>query len=252
MSLAACCGCEGFHLDTQKLLVIEDSKAMQRVMHRLFKAESFLVEIATDGITGLQAFQNEKFNAVVLDLTLPGLPGRELCRQFKSLAPVTPVIVVSANCEVDEKVLLLELGADDYLTKPFSPKELLARVRRALRRVSSTAAAGSVPATTYRFSCVCVDVEAMEAVRNGQRVTLSSQEFRLLKYLLERPGRVVSRDELLNQVWGYQNYPSTRTVDNHILRLRQKLEPNPGKPQHFLTLIGAGYKFVATCPQLAR
>ncbi len=223
---------------------------MQRAMQRLFLADSLQVEVAGDGVAGLQAFRDNPPNAVVLDLKLPGMPGRELCRQFKSLAPSVPVIVVSANSEVDDKVLLLELGADDYLTKPFSPRELLARVRRAMRRSQQIGATPllSGPPASFSFGDVAVRLDSMEVTRAGEPVALTPQEFRVLKYFIERPGRLISRDELLNEVWGYQNYVSSRTVDNHILRLRQKLEPNPGAPQHFLTLIGAGYKFVPAPP----
>jgi DNA-binding response OmpR family regulator len=161
-----------------------------------------------------------------------------------------PIVVLSANAEVEDKVLLLELGADDYVTKPFSPRELLARVRRAMRRGASKAQPiSSVPAKTVShevltFGDAHVDFTSMEATHAGKSVTLTAQEFKLLKFFASSPGRVLSRDELLNEVWGYQNYPSTRTVDNHILRLRQKLEPDSANPRYFLTIHGAGYKFV--------
>jgi DNA-binding response OmpR family regulator len=145
---------------------------------------------------------------------------------------------------VDDKVLLLELGADDYVTKPFSPKELVARVRRAMRRSSRLPAAIPVKDEHYfQFGDIVVNFDSMEVTRSGRPVALTAQEFRVLRYFTENAGRVIGRDELLNEVWGYQNYPSTRTVDNHILRLRQKLEPDPANPRHFLTMHGAGYKF---------
>ena len=234
------------------ILIVEDSRPMQRALQRLFEAEAFQVQLASDGVAALEAFKAQHPTAVILDLKLPGMPGRELCREFKILAPQVPIVVVSANSDVDDKVLLLELGADDYVTKPFSPKELLARVRRAMRRGPQ-----SQPATTgrskaqpsYKFSNVVVNFDSMEVVRAGQPVTLTAQEFRVLKYFAENPGRVIGREELLNEVWGYHNYPSTRTVDNHILRLRQKLETDPATPRHFLTLHGAGYKFVPVAQQ---
>ncbi len=227
------------------VLIVEDNQAMQRALHRAFSAEGYQVQVASDGPSGLNAFREQRPTAVLLDLKLPGMHGRELCREFKSVSPTVPVIVVSANSEVDDKVLLLELGADDYVTKPFSPKELLARVRRAVRRTETPLNPEPV-AQRYRFAEVAVDCDSMEVRRSGHKVILTAQEFRVLKYFLEHPDRVVSRDDLLNQVWGYTNYPSTRTVDNHILRLRQKLEPDPSNPRHFLTLHGVGYKFVAT------
>jgi len=186
----------------------------------------------------------------VLDLKLPGISGKELCREFKALAASVPIVVLSANSEVEDKVLLLELGADDYVTKPFSPKELLARVRRAMRRTTSAqaaispVAAKSVNHEVLMFGDARIDFTSMEATRGGKPVTLTAQEFKLLKYLASSPGRVISREELLNEVWGYQNYPSTRTVDNHILRLRQKLEPDPAAPEFLITMHGAGYKFI--------
>jgi DNA-binding response OmpR family regulator len=165
---------------------------------------------------------------VVLDLKLPGISGKELCREFKALAASVPIVVLSANSEVDDKVLLLELGADDYVTKPFSPKELLARVRRTMRRtgtVPSIAAQVSTKPVHHEvltFGDARIDFTSMEASRAGKVITLTTQEFKLLKYLAASADRVVSREELLNEVWGYQNYPSTRTVDNYVLRLRQK------------------------------
>jgi len=150
-----------------------------------------------------------------------------------------PIIVLSAATDVSDKVLLLELGADDYVTKPFSPRELLARVRAALRRTAR-------PVTTeqFTFDDIHVDFTKMEVVREGKAVTLTAQEFKTLKFMLQNPERVITRDELLNEVWGYHNYPSTRTVDNHILKLRQKLEKDPANPVHFRTVHGVGYKFV--------
>ena len=232
------------------VLVVEDSRAMQRTLQRLFESDSLHVQIAPDGVSGLDSFRKELPSVVVLDLKLPSLSGKELCREFKALAASVPIVVLSANSEVEDKVLLLELGADDYVTKPFSPKELLARVRRAMRRSGSKAQPTSqVPSKLIRhevltFGDAWIDFTSMEAKRAGKPVILTSQEFKLLKYLAASGGKVVSREELLNDVWGYQNYPSTRTVDNHILRLRQKLETNPAEPRFLLTMHGAGYKFV--------
>ena len=231
------------------VLVVEDSRAMQRTLQRLFEADALHVQIAPDGPSGLELFRKQLPCAVVLDLKLPGISGKELCREFKSLAASVPIVVLSANSEVEDKVLLLELGADDYVTKPFSPKELLARVRRAMRRTGSgqtTPGFGSksVSHEVLAFGDARINFTSMEATRGNKPVTLTTQEFKLLKYLAESAGRVISREELLNEVWGYQNYPSTRTVDNHILRLRQKLEPDPATPRFLITMHGAGYKFI--------
>jgi DNA-binding response OmpR family regulator len=239
---------DGKKMDT--VLVVEDSRPMQRTLQRLLEADALNVQIASDGVSGLEAFRKQPPSAVLLDLKLPGLSGKELCREFKTIAASVPIVVLSANAEVEDKVLLLELGADDYVTKPFSPRELLARVRRAMRRGAPAALpASSVPAKhvsheVLAFGEVRIDFTSMEANVAGKPVTLTAQEFKLLKFFAASPGRVLTRDELLNEVWGYQNYPSTRTVDNHILRLRQKLEPDPANPRYFLTMHGAGYKFV--------
>src|ERR1700680_3552347 len=234
----------------ETVLVVEDSRAMQRTLQRLLEADSLQVQIASDGISGLETFRKQPPSVVILDLKLPGLSGKELCRSFKTQMPSVPIVVLSANAEVEDKVLLLELGADDYVTKPFSPRELLARGRRAMRRGGAKInAAGSVPMKNVShevlaFGDARVDFTSMEASLAGKLVTLTAQEFKLLKFFAGSPGRVLTRDELLNEVWGYQNYPSTRTVDNHILRLRQKLEPDSANPRYFLTIHGAGYKFV--------
>src|SRR5579863_224096 len=233
----------------ETVLIIEDSRPMQRTLRRLFEADSLGVRIASDGVEGLESFRTEAPSVVVLDLKLPGLSGKELCRSFKSEMPSVPIVVLSANADVDDKVVLLELGADDYVTKPFSPKELLARVRRAMRRNtrrSHTAAAAEAASThdVLAFGDVEIDFTSMEARRAGANVSMTAQEFKLLRFLSRSAGRVVSREELLNEVWGYQNYPTTRTVDNHVLRLRQKLEPDPAHPKYFVTVHSAGYKFV--------
>ena len=234
----------------ETVLVVEDSRPMQRTLQRLFEADELEVRIASDGREGLESFRNQTPSVVVLDLKLPGLSGKELCRSFKALKPSVPIVVLSANAEVEDKVLLLELGADDYVTKPFSPKELLARVRRAMRRNApnfrESLASAAVSDTHERlaFGDTEIDFTSMEAMRGGCQVGMTAQEFKLLKFLAGSPEHVRSREELLNEVWGYQNYPSTRTVDNHILRLRQKLEPDPANPRFFVTVHGAGYKFV--------
>jgi DNA-binding response OmpR family regulator len=176
---------------------------------------------------------------VILDLMLPKLSGRDVIREIRKDSPSQPVIILSAASEEVDKILLLELGADDYVTKPFSPKELVARVRAVSRRTEKT-----LPSDRYSFADILVDFPKMEVTREGRLVTLTPHEFKTLKYFTENPERVLSRDELLNQVWGYECYPSTRTVDNHILRLRQKLEKDPVNPLHFRTVHGAGYKFV--------
>lgn len=231
------------------VLVVEDSRPMQRTLQRLFESDGLRVQIAADGVAGIESFRKQIPNVVVLDLKLPRLPGKEVCRAFKAHAAYVPVVVLSADNEVEDKVLLLELGADDYVTKPFSPKELLARVRRAMRRSSQLPEATGFTSSGAQhdilaFDDVRVDFTSMVAVRGSQSLSFTAQEFKLLKYFANSPSRVISREELLNEVWGYENYPTTRTVDNHVLRLRQKLEPDPANPRYFLTMHGSGYKFM--------
>jgi DNA-binding response OmpR family regulator len=221
------------------ILVIEDDPRMQKVLRRMFVEENYSVLIAGDGQAGLDSFRAHRPMAVLLDLILPHISGRELCQSIKAISSETPVIVLSAVTEVVDKVLLLELGADDYVTKPFSPRELMARVQAAIRRRRR-----KTTATAYRFSDCELEFEKMVARRAGVPVILTSHEFKLMKFFTENAERVLTRDVLLNEVWGYNSYPTTRTVDNQILKLRQKLEPDPANPKHLLTIYGAGYKFV--------
>jgi DNA-binding response OmpR family regulator len=224
----------------EKILVIEDDRAVQKALRRLFEGEGFAVEVAGNGAEGLEMFRAAPPSVLVLDLSLPGVPGQDICREINQVAPSLPIIILSARTEVMDKVLLLELGAHDYVTKPFSPRELLARVRTAIRRRATQAPL----ADTFSFGDVKVNFTRMELWRDGQLVPMTSQEFKVLKFMIHNAERVLSREELLNQVWGYKNYPSTRTVDNHILRLRQKLEKDSTNPMHFRTVHSAGYKFV--------
>jgi DNA-binding response OmpR family regulator len=226
-------------LELGTILVIEDDPRMQKVLRRMFVEENYSVLIAGDGQAGLDSFRAHRPMAVLLDLILPHISGRELCQSIKAISSETPVIVLSAVTEVVDKVLLLELGADDYVTKPFSPRELMARVQAAIRRRRR-----KTTATVYRFSDCELEFEKMVARRAGVPVILTSHEFKLMKFFTENAERVLTRDVLLNEVWGYNSYPTTRTVDNQILKLRQKLELDPANPKHLLTIYGAGYKFV--------
>ncbi len=237
--VAAATTMEGVPASSERILVIEDDRAVQKALKRLFEGEGFAVDIAGNGAAGLEMFRAAAPSVLVLDLSLPGTPGQDVCREISQAAPSLPIIILSARTEVMDKVLLLELGAHDYVTKPFSPRELLARVRTAMRRSSRT------PLTeTFSFGEVKVDFKKMELWREGNLMQLTSQEFKVLKFMIQNAERVLSREELLNHVWGYRNYPSTRTVDNHILRLRQKVEKDPANPLHFRTVHSAGYKFV--------
>jgi DNA-binding response OmpR family regulator len=218
---------------------VEDDQAVQKALRRLFEAEEYQIEIAGDGAAGLEAFRKAPPSLVILDLRLPGISGRDICREIKEQAPIIPVIVLSATTDVSDKVLLLELGADDYVTKPFSPRELLARARASMRRLVRRANPDQ-----FVFDGISVDFAKMELSRDGRSLALTAHEFKILKFFVQNAERVISREELLNEVWGYENYPTTRTVDNQILKLRQKLEKDPVSPLHFRTVHGAGYKFV--------
>ena len=224
-----------------RILIVEDDPAILRGLTDNLKLESYEVLTATDGEAGYRLIGERKPDLIILDLMLPKLSGYEVCRKVRSEGGTTPILMLTARGEEGDRVLGLDLGADDYITKPFSVREVLARVRAVLRR--------SQPATTLpaevRFDDVVVDFEGYEARRGDRAVEMTRKEFGLLRVLAARAGQVVARDALLNEVWGYENYPSTRTVDNHVASLRAKLEPNPAEPQHLLTVHGVGYKFVS-------
>jgi DNA-binding response OmpR family regulator len=229
--------------EVPRILAIEDDSAIQKVLKRLFETEGYCVDLANDGLSGLDHFWKRRPSAIVLDLLLPDISGQEVCQQITRVAPGLPVIVLSAKAAVSDKVVLLEMGACDYVTKPFSPKELLARIRVAIRRVdlrSAQVAAGNV----FRFDDVTVNIPNAEVTRGGCSVFLRATEFKILVFMIRNSRRVVSREELLKEVLGYQTCPSTRAVDNHILKLRLKLEKNRSDPVHFRTVQRVGYKFV--------
>jgi DNA-binding response OmpR family regulator len=223
----------------EKILIVEDDRAVQKALKRLFQSEGYGVEISGDGKSALEAFRIAAPTAIILDLRLPIVSGQDVCREIRRQTLTLPIIVLSAATDVLEKVMLLELGADDYVAKPFSPRELLARVRVAIRHTRKTDASDLVT-----FNGVCVDFARMEATFEGQVVDLTAQEFKMLKFFVHNAERVISRDELLQEAFGYHDYPSSRTVDNHIVKLRQKLERDPANPTHFRTVYGVGYRFV--------
>jgi DNA-binding response OmpR family regulator len=224
------------------LLIVEDSPPMQRAIQRLFEAAAFNVRVASDGVSGLKAFVKHSPDAVLLDLRLPRMSGSELCRRFKMLSPDIPVVVVSANCSQDDKATLFALGADDYVTKPFSGGDLLARVQRLL--TAQAVAASSSRDTLYRFSDVTVDIATKRAHRDGQPVDLTVYEFRLLRYFLEHANCGITRDVLMERVWSDRSHLPPKLVDWYIRRLRDKLEPDPSRPRHILTLEEGNYTFV--------
>jgi DNA-binding response OmpR family regulator len=221
-----------------RILIVEDDRAVQKALKRLFESEGYRVEISGNGKSALEAFRVAAPTAIILDLRLPIVSGQDVCREIRRQTSTLPIVVLSAATDVLDKVMLLELGADDYVGKPFSPRELLARVRVAIRQTRKTDACDLVT-----FNGVCVDFARMEVRFEGQVVELTAQEFKLLKFFVQNAERVISRDELLREAFGYQDYSSSRTVDNHIVKLRQKLERDPANPIHFHTVHGAGYRF---------
>jgi len=223
-----------------RILIVEDEPAMVEGLRDNFEYEGYDVISAGDGVAGLDRALADDPDLVVLDVMMPRLSGLDVCKQLKAKRPWLPIIMLTARGQEIDKVVGLELGADDYVTKPFSIRELMARVKAVLRRVSPPASAPEV----YRFSDVEVNIRGNAVLRAGAQVDLSAKEFALLAYFVSHPGETLSRDRLLDAVWGYENYPNTRTVDTHIVHLRQKLEPNPEEPRFILTIHGSGYKFV--------
>ena len=223
-----------------RILIVEDEPAMVQGLRDNFEYEGYEVISAADGVEGLERALTQTPDLVVLDVMMPRMSGLDVCKQLKSKRPGIPIIMLTARGQEIDKVVGLELGADDYVTKPFSIRELMARVKAVLRRVSPQAPSSDV----YRFSDVEVNVRSNEVLRSGRPVDLSAKEFALLAYFVAHPTETLSRDRLLDAVWGYDNYPNTRTVDTHIVHLRQKLEPNPEEPRFILTVHGTGYKFV--------
>lgn len=224
----------------QHILVIEHDTAIQADLKGIFESEGYAVETAFTGEEGLKLFRNTPPTVLLLDVQLADTSGRQLFEKMHYLNPSVPIIVLGAKSRMMEPVLFLELGAHDYVVKPVNGRELLARVRAAMRR-----SAGS-GLDVFVFGNVRVDFRKMEVSRQGVLVPLTAQEFKVLRFMIHNAERAIRREELLNEVWGYQHYPTTRTVDNHILRLRQKLEAQPSHPVHFLTLQRIGYKFVPT------
>ena len=224
-----------------RILIVEDEPAMVAGLRDNFEYEGYEVISAEDGVSGLERILADDPDLVVLDVMMPRMSGLEVCKQVKARRPTIPIIMLTARGQEIDKVVGLELGADDYVTKPFSIRELMARIKAVLRRVPPQEPAPDV----YRFGDVEVDVRGNEVRRGGSAVELSAKEFALLAYFISHPGEMLSRDRLLEAVWGYQNYPNTRTVDTHIVHLRQKVEPDPEQPRFIVTVHGSGYKFVA-------
>ena len=230
-----------------RVLVIEDEPAILRGLADNLRLESYEVLTAADGETGYELLRAHKPDLVILDLMLPRMSGYDVCRKARASGLETPILMLTARGQETDRVAGLELGADDYVTKPFSLPELLARIRALLRRSHAGAGTGKLIAL-LAFDEVEVDFRKYEARRGGHEVEMTRKEFQVLRYLASRPGQVVTREELMEAVWGYEKYPTTRTVDNHILNLRTKLEREPAKPCHLLTVHGVGYKWTGQIP----
>ena len=222
----------------QKILVIDDDESLRETIGVMLERENFVPILAADGKTGFEKALSLKPNLLLVDLRLPGMTGVEVCKQLRADKIQTPIIVLSAIGEEVDKVLLLEIGADDYIVKPFGTRELLARIRAVLRRTASDTQ------KVISFAEVQVDVERRSITQRGMDVKLTPAEYNLLLFFLHNADRALTRDVILNSVWGYESYPNTRTVDAHVVRLRQKLEPDPSLPRHFLTVHGVGYRFL--------
>ncbi|WP_291990456.1 response regulator transcription factor [Luteitalea sp.] len=229
--------------ESPRILLVEDEPGLQLTLSDRLRREGYVVDTAGDGQTGLDKAATGEFDLVLLDVMLPRKNGFDVLRDLRQRGLETPVIMLTARSQVVDTVVGLKLGADDYLSKPFEMMELLARVEARLRRRTTP------PATTpvsegYQFGDVRVDFRSAEVFRGPDTIELSAREYQLLRYLIEHRNDVISRDQLLNEVWGYNAMPSTRTVDVHVAWLRQKIEPNPRHPQFLLTVHGLGYRFV--------
>jgi DNA-binding response OmpR family regulator len=226
----------------KRILVIEDEPQMLLGLRDNLELEGYEVQTAADGDEGLQKATTFQPDLVILDVMLPRKNGFDVCRELRARSIATPVVMLTARNQETDKVLGLELGADDYVTKPFSITELLARVRAVLRRSGSRPAAGA--SDTYRIGDLEIDFRIHQARRGKQRVEFTAREFELLRYFVTHIGQVVTREQILNEVWGYEEFPTTRTIDNFVAKLRQKIEKSPHAPEHILTIHGSGYKFV--------
>ncbi|MDT4953206.1 MAG: two-component system, OmpR family, alkaline phosphatase synthesis response regulator PhoP [Acidobacteriota bacterium] len=227
-----------------KILLVEDDPGLVMALTDLLSAEGYMVESVLNGMEGLERGSRGSFDLIILDVMLPGKNGFDVCRDLRSRGTTTPVLMLTARGQVIDKVLGLKLGADDYLTKPFEPLELLARLEALLRRSVASVSQSKLD-ETFHFGAVVVDFRSTEVSAKGQPVELSAREFQLLRYFIEQRGATLSREQLLREVWGYEASVLTRTVDVHVGLLRHKLEEDVKNPRHFLTMRGHGYKFIA-------
>jgi DNA-binding response OmpR family regulator len=223
---------------SQRILIIEDEPDMALGLRDTFEFKGYAVSVARDGEEGLNQALAEKPDLIILDVMMPRMSGLDVCRQLRDRNVDAPIIMLTARGQEMDKVIGLETGADDYVTKPFSLQELLARVRAHLRRRARRSI------ETYHFGDIDLDFKRYQASKDGRPLDLSPREYEILKYLVERRGETVTREQLLDEVWGIDNYPLTRTIDNHIAKLRHKIEPMPAEPRYIITIHRIGYKFL--------
>jgi len=226
---------------TEKILIIEDEEDLVKGLKLNLLDEGYEVDYALNGKEGLEKALNEKPDLILLDIMLPGMNGLEICKELRQKKMDIPILMLTAKGEEIDKVIGLEIGADDYISKPFSIRELLARVKAHLRRENR---GGEAVPSLVQLETVKIDFGHYKVIREGDETDLTSLEVDVLRYLIGQEGKVVSRDDLLDKIWGYEKYPTTRTIDNHILKLRKKIELDPNHPKHILTVYGGGYRFV--------
>ncbi len=224
----------------RRILIVEDDPAMSVALRDGFQYKGYSVQVAEDGNSGLRLASEKGVDLIILDVMLPKMSGLDVCKQLRNEGNDIPIILLTARGQEIDKVMGLELGADDYVTKPFSFMELVARVEAVLRRTSKNIDRPDV----FEFANLSLDFRRNQATKSGQPLDLSPREFKLMKYFIEHRERVITRDQLLDAVWGYNSFPLTRTVDTHIAKLRQKIEDDPGAPRHIITVHRAGYKFL--------
>jgi two-component system alkaline phosphatase synthesis response regulator PhoP len=225
----------------QKILIVEDEEALLKGLELNLAREGYQILTAANGEEGMRLALRENPQLVLLDIMLPGMNGLDVCSELRRKGFEAPIIILTAKSEEVDRVVGLEIGADDYVTKPFSRRELLARIRVRLRRQPPGA---SEQLARYRFGQTEIDFEKCSTTRNGQPLDLTAREYDILRLMIRHRGEVITRDRMLNEIWGYEAYPATRTVDSHIVKLRQKIEDDPAEPKHILSIYGEGYKFV--------
>ncbi|NQU86323.1 MAG: response regulator transcription factor [Mariniphaga sp.] len=225
----------------ERILIIEDEEDLVKGLKINLVDEGYEVDYALDGKVGLKKALSEKPDLILLDIMLPGMNGLEVCKELRRENMDIPILMLTAKGEEIDKVIGLEMGADDYISKPFSIRELLARIKAHLRRENRS---GETISGLVQLETIKIDFEHYKVIRKDVEIDLTSLEVDVLRFLIQQDGKVVTRDELLDKIWGYEKFPTTRTIDNHILKLRKKIEVDPNHPRHILTVYGGGYRFV--------